>query len=60
VTPHSARATAITRLLEQGFSHREVQEFSRHSSVLMVEKYDKRRFSLDESPGKKIFYKKEN
>lgn len=41
-TPHSARATAITKLLADGVPHREVQEFSRHSSVRMVERYDKR------------------
>jgi len=42
-SPHSARATAITYLLEQGVSHRVVRVFSRHSSVTMVEKYDKLR-----------------
>lgn len=56
VTPHSARATAITRLLSEGFSHREVQEFSRHASVQMVEVYDKRRISVDESPAKELKY----
>ena len=50
-SPHSARATAITRLLDKGLSHRMVKEFSRHSSVEMVEVYDKRRLSVDESPG---------
>jgi integrase len=49
-TPHSARATAITRLLDKGLSHREVKAFSRHSSIQMVEVYDKRRISVDESP----------
>lgn len=41
-SPHSARATAITKLLDDGVPHREVQEFSRHASVRMVERYDKR------------------
>lgn len=54
LTPHSARATAITKLLSDGISHREVQEFSRHSSVQMVEVYDKRRIGVDENPGKKL------
>lgn len=54
VTPHSARATAITRLLDAGYSHREVQEFSRHASVQMVEVYDKRRLDTDESPGREL------
>lgn len=43
ITPHSARATAITRLLDLGLSHREVCSFSRHRSVQMVEAYDKKR-----------------
>ena len=55
-TPHSARATAITKLLADGIPHREVQEFSRHSSIQMVEWYDKRRFSVEESPAKDLSY----
>lgn len=54
VSPHSARATAITKLLSEGLTHREVQEFSRHSSIQMVEVYDKRRFSVDQNPAKKL------
>ena len=56
VSPHSARATAITKLLDDGVSHREVQEFSRHSSVQMVEVYDKRRIGVENNPGKKLEY----
>lgn len=52
LTPHSARATAITKLLEDGLSHREVQEFSRHASVQMVEVYDKRRYGIEQNPAK--------
>jgi integrase len=48
-SPHSCRATAITKLLADGVPHREVQEFSRHSSVQMVEIYDKRRWDVDSS-----------
>lgn len=58
VTPHSARATAITYLLERGLSHREVRKFSRHSSVAMVEKYDKLRDSGAEAVAQEIDYKK--
>lgn len=53
-TPHSARATAITRLLDLGVSHRDLVEFSRHKSISMVERYDKRRLSIDQSPAKKL------
>ena len=56
VSPHSARATSITKLLDQGMTHREVQEFSRHASVQMVEVYDKRRYGVDESPAKDLSY----
>lgn len=54
VSPHSARATAITKLLSEGLTHREVQEFSRHSSIQMVEVYDKRRYSVDQNPARKL------
>jgi integrase len=42
-SPHCARATAITKLLEDGVPHREVAKFSRHGSVAMIEHYDKLR-----------------
>lgn len=44
-TPHCARATAITLLLERGKTHRTVMKFSRHSSPEMVCHYDKLRTS---------------
>ena len=53
-TPHSARATAITKLLADGIPHRQVQEFSRHSSIQMVELYDKRRIGVDENAAKDL------
>lgn len=53
-TPHSARATAITRLLEQGEDMKAVQEFSRHTSIEMVEVYDKRRFEGKNTAAKKL------
>ncbi len=60
VTPHSARATAITKLLSDGVPHRVVQEFSRHASIQMVEWYDKRRFDVEQSPAKGLSYGKKN
>lgn len=57
-TPHCARVTAITQLLDQGVDHRSVQELSRHASVQMVEKYDRKRIDADNSASKKIEYKK--
>lgn len=58
LTPHSARATAITKLLSDGVPHREVQEFSRHSSIQMVEVYDKRRMSVDQNPARGLTFGK--
>jgi len=60
LTPHSARATAITRLLAAGIPHRQVQEFSRHSSIQMVEVYDKRRIGVDENPGIELSYEEDS
>ena len=58
VTPHSARATAITLLLEMGLPHREVRKFSRHSSIAMVERYDKLRDVGAEVVAQQIDYSK--
>ncbi len=56
VSPHSARATAITQLLDQGLNHRDVREFSRHKSISMVETYDKRRLQHANHPALKLSY----
>lgn len=56
ITPHSARATAITRLLELGVTHREVGKFSRHSSTASVEKYDKRRKTVSRAVANLLKY----
>lgn len=58
VTPHSARATAITYLLERGIPHREVRKFSRHSTIAMVERYDKLRDAGAEAVAAEIDYEK--
>jgi hypothetical protein len=42
--------------LEEGVSHRDIQGFSRHASVQMVERYDKARRSIDEAIAKKLTY----
>lgn len=53
-SPHSARATAITKLLAEGWDFKSVQSFSRHSSITMVERYDKRRIQIEQNPGLKL------
>lgn len=41
--PHMCRATAITQLLDMGFTHRQVAAFSGHANISMIDLYDKRR-----------------
>jgi integrase/recombinase XerC len=43
VSPHMLRATAITHALDQGASHRGVQQMAGWTSPLMISRYDKRR-----------------
>lgn len=43
ISPHSARLTPITKLLDKGLPHRRVAIFSRHASITMVERYDAER-----------------
>lgn len=54
---HSMRATAITKLISDGVPHRQIQDFSRHSTIQMVEQYDKLLISTDESVAQKLSYK---
>lgn len=55
-SPHSARTTAVTRLLDQGTPYNLVKDYSRHSTVLMVEKYDKRRTEIDDCAGSTLVF----
>ncbi|MBS1984208.1 MAG: tyrosine-type recombinase/integrase [Bdellovibrionales bacterium] len=43
VSPHMLRATAITHALDQGATHRGVQQMAGWTSPLMITRYDKRR-----------------
>lgn len=45
-------------VLDDGYSHRQIREVSRHKSVEMVEQYDKRRTNLSNSLGLKVDYSK--
>jgi site-specific recombinase XerD len=56
-TPHWARKTAITKMLDQGASLQETKAFSRLSSFKMVELYDGARIELKESAGLKLSFK---
>lgn len=57
LSPHSARATCVTRLLDLGVHHRQVAIFSRHKSIQMVELYDKRRSDQELNPASKLTFK---
>ena len=55
VSPHSARATAITMLLEDpNIPRDEIKRFSRHATYEMLDMYDKRVKDASNHPGKKL------
>lgn len=54
--PHSARATAVTRLKAMGLDDRDVATFLRHRSINQVQVYDKRIRSVIDNPGRKLSY----
>ena len=55
-SPHSARATAITKALDEGASIRDVGNFAGHASIDTTTIYDKRRASVREVVTKAIRY----
>lgn len=56
VSPHCARATAISKLFFDRVELRKVRDFARHASIITTELYDKRLFGIEESAGKKLQY----
>ena len=56
VSPHSARATAVSNALDNLAPHRAVQHLAGWSSPLMVTRYDKRKQDLKNSAVKYIHY----
>lgn len=60
ISSHTGRSTAITQLLDQGFGHREVKDFSRHSSISMVELYDKAGRDIEKNVGLMLEYRRKN
>lgn len=55
-SPHSARATAITKLLADGADWNSVKDFAGHSSIKTTEIYDKRSKDLEQSAAKNLKY----
>lgn len=60
VSPHSARATAVSNALDHAAPHRAVQHMAGWSSPLMVTRYDKRKQDLRNSAVGFIKYKVDN
>lgn len=58
ISPHSARATFISELLDQGVDIYQVAREVNHSSVTTTQEYDKRRKNLDESPVHQLNYQR--
>ncbi|MCF8059620.1 MAG: tyrosine-type recombinase/integrase [Bacteriovoracaceae bacterium] len=56
ISPHSARATFIGELLEEGVDIYSVAREVNHSSVKTTQEYDKRRKKLSDSPIGKLRY----
>ena len=56
VSPHSARATAVSNALDHAAPHRAVQHMAGWSSPLMVTRYDKRKADLKNSAVKFVNY----
>jgi site-specific recombinase XerD len=54
VSPHCARATAITKLLVDGVDYEDVRQFAGHSRLTTTQKYDKRK--SNSSCGTKLDY----
>lgn len=56
VSPHSARATAVSNALDNAAPHRAVQHMAGWSSPLMVTRYDKRKADLKNSAVRFVDY----
>lgn len=56
VTPHDLRRTAITRVLNQGRTYREVQMMSKHKDPKTVMRYDYERDNLNRNPVNSLNY----
>jgi len=50
VTPHDLRRTVVTKLLNDGYSYREVQMVTKHKDPKTIMRYDHARENLDNNP----------
>lgn len=58
-SPHSARCTAINRLLDDGNNTGDIMRFSRHASRSALESYDRKRLNAN-APMLEVIYGKKN
>lgn len=56
VSPHDLRRTAITKLLNDGRSYREVQMVTKHRDPRSVQRYDHARENLEQNPVNTLSY----
>ncbi len=59
LSPHMLRATAITHALDQGASHRGIQQMAGWTSPLMITRYDKRKNDPKFSAVHQLLYSKD-
>lgn len=60
ITPHSARATTLTKMIETGEADRDIMDFSRHSSPSMLRVYDHRLKNVSTSVAMRLDFSKPN
>jgi integrase len=60
VSPHMLRSTAITHALDQGATHRGVQQMAGWTSPLMISRYDKKRMDPQYSAVHQLRYGKKH
>lgn len=56
VTPHDLRRTAVTKLLNDGRTYREVQMVTKHKDPKTIQRYDHARENLDSNPVNSLNY----
>jgi integrase len=57
-SPHDARCSVINIMINKGVPLQAIQEFSRHSSLKMLEEYRRRSDTLSNNPGRSITFGK--
>ena len=56
ISPHSARATWVTKARSMGIDPKEIQKDSGHASIQSIENYDKRYLEISDGAAKQIIF----